>query len=93
MPLPFVLTILSLTGNPITLRAIYADRFVRGPFHPGKFSYLIVIAAVLWVAFISIIFCLPELRLVNSQTLNYAPVAVGIVLNHTQGFWALSARR
>ena len=72
---------------------VYADRFVRGPFHLGKLSYSIAIAAVLWIAFISIVFCLPELNPVNSKTLNYAPVAVGIVLSYALGFWALSARK
>jgi hypothetical protein len=71
---------------------VFADRFVRGPFHLGKFSYPIAIAAVLWIGFISIVFCLPELNPVNSQTLNYAPVAVGIVLVYSLGFWAVSAR-
>jgi hypothetical protein len=37
--------------------------------------------------------CLPELNPVNSQTPNYAPVAVGLVLTYTLGFWAISARR
>ena len=72
---------------------VYADRFVRGPFHLGKFSYPIAIIAVLWIAFISIVFCLPELNPVNSKTLNYAPVAVGIVLFYALGFWAVSARK
>ena len=72
---------------------VYADRFVRGPFHLGKFSYPISITAVLWIAFISIVFCLPELNPVNSKTLNYAPVAVGIVLFYALGFWAVSARK
>jgi hypothetical protein len=47
---------------------------------------------VLWIAFISIVFCLPEVNPVNSQTLNYAPVAVGIVLAYALGSWAISAR-
>jgi hypothetical protein len=72
---------------------VYADRFVRGPFHLGKFSYPIATIAVLWIAFISIVFCLPELNPVNSKTLNYAPVAVGIVLFYALGFWAVSARK
>ena len=48
---------------------------------------------MLWIAFISIVFCLPELNPVRSQTLNYAPVAVGIVVTSALGFWAISARR
>jgi hypothetical protein len=93
MPFPFAQIILSLTGIPIALRVIYADRFTRGPFHLGRFSYPIAISAVLWIAFISIVFCLPELNPVNSQTLNYAPVAVGIVLTYALGFWVISARK
>ena len=72
---------------------VYADRFVRGPFHLGRFSYPISITAVLWIGFISIVFCLPELNPVNSKTLNYALVAVGIVLFYALGFWAVSARK
>jgi hypothetical protein len=85
MPFPSARIILSLTGIPIALRVIYADRFIRRQFHLARFSYPITIAAVLWIAFISIVFCLPELNPVNSQTLNYVPVAVRIVLTYTLG--------
>ncbi len=90
--LSFSMNYLIIIGIPIALRVIYADRFVRGPFHLGKLSYPIAIAAVFWIAFISIVFCLPELNPVNSQTFNYAPVAVGIVITFSLGFWAISAR-
>jgi hypothetical protein len=80
------------SGIPIALRVIHADRFVRGPFHLGTFSYPIAIVAVLWIALISIVFCLPQLNPVSAQTLNYAPVAVGIVLAYALVFWLLSAR-
>ena len=90
MPFLSARIILSPTGIPIALRVIYADRFIRRPFHLGRFSYPIAIAAMLWITFISVVFCLPELNLVNSQTLNYAPVAVGIVLTYALGFWAIS---
>lgn len=80
-------------GIPIALRVAYADRFVRGPFHLGRFSHVVASAAVLWVAFIAVVFCLPELNPVNSQTLNYAPVAVAVVVTYSLGFWIISARR
>ncbi|KAH9051350.1 APC amino acid permease [Lactarius deliciosus] len=80
-------------GIPIALRVVYADRFVRGPFHLGRLSLVVAGAAVLWIAFIAIVFCLPELNPVNSQTLNYAPVAVAIVVAYSLGFWLLSARK
>jgi hypothetical protein len=43
--------------------------------------------------FITIVFCLPTANPVTSQTLNYTPVAVGIVGFFTLGSWFLSARK
>ncbi|KAH9981654.1 APC amino acid permease [Russula compacta] len=80
-------------GVPIALRIIYPDRFARGPFHLGKFSYPIAIVALLWIAFISIVFCLPQAVPVNSQTFNYTPVALVVVLGYVLGLWALGARK
>jgi hypothetical protein len=62
------------------------------PFHLSKFSYPISIVAVLWIAFISLAFCLPELNPVSTKTLSYAPVTVGIIPAYALGFWTLSAR-
>ena len=80
-------------GVPIALRVAYAPRFVRGPFHLGAFSFPVAIAAVLWICFITIAFVLPEENPVDSQTLNYAVVAVGIVVTYSLGFWVISARK
>ncbi|KAI9452253.1 APC amino acid permease [Russula earlei] len=79
-------------GVPIALRVIYADRFVRGPFHLGRYSYPIAIVALLWTAFITIVFCLPELNPVNAQTFNYAPVAVAVVLAFSLASWPFLSR-
>ncbi|KAG2337384.1 APC amino acid permease [Suillus weaverae] len=78
---------------PIALRVFYRKRFMRGPFHLGAFSIPIAVAAVTWIAFIAIVFLLPQVNPVNSQTLNYAAVAVGIVIVYSVGFWILSARK
>ncbi|GJE96097.1 APC amino acid permease [Phanerochaete sordida] len=80
-------------GIPIALRVVYRDRFVRGPFHLGPFSYPVAVVAVLWIGFISIAFILPTANPVDSQTLNYTIVAVGIILTYCLGFWVLSARK
>ncbi|KAJ8522793.1 hypothetical protein ONZ45_g682 [Pleurotus djamor] len=80
-------------GIPIALRVIYRHEFKKGPFHLGVFSYPIAIGAVLWIIFISIAFILPQINPVDSQTLNYAIVAVGIVIVYSLGFWLLSARK
>lgn len=80
-------------GIPIALRVIYRERFVRGPFHLGAFSMPIAIGAVTWIAFIAIAFILPQANPVNSQTLNYSIVCVGIVVLYSVGFWLISARK
>lgn len=77
----------------IALRVVYWKRFTRGPFHLGMFSYPIAVTGVLWICFITIAFVLPEENPVSSTTLNYAVVAVGIVLVYSMGYWVLSARK
>jgi hypothetical protein len=51
------------------------------------------IIGVLWISFITIVFCLPTTNPVNSQTLNYTAVAVGIIGFFAVGAWLLSARK
>ncbi|EKM76340.1 hypothetical protein AGABI1DRAFT_45138 [Agaricus bisporus var. burnettii JB137-S8] len=80
-------------GIPIALRVIYRHRFTRGPFHLGKLSYPIALGAIAWVVFLSVVFILPQVNPVNSQTLNYAVVAVAIVVLYSIGFWFISARK
>ncbi|KAJ7579107.1 APC amino acid permease [Mycena floridula] len=78
---------------PIALRVAYRENFVRGPFHLGKFSYPVALAAVIWITFITIAFMLPQVTPVNSQTLNYSVLAVGIVCIGCFAYWFLSARK
>ena len=80
-------------GIPIALRVWNRKSFERGPFHLGKFSYPIATTAVLWICLISIVFILPQANPVNSQSLNYAIVAVGIVVLYSVTFWLVSARK
>ncbi|KAF8530211.1 APC amino acid permease [Hysterangium stoloniferum] len=80
-------------GIPIALRVIYRKNFTKGPFHLGAFSLPISTIAVLWILFISIVFILPQINPVDSQTFNYSVVAVGIVMAYSLGLWFLSARR
>ncbi|KAF7794652.1 hypothetical protein EIP86_005789 [Pleurotus ostreatoroseus] len=80
-------------GVPIALRVIHAKRFKRGPFHLGAFSIPVGVISVCWIIFIAIAFILPTANPVNSQTLNYSIVAVGIVITYSVGFWLISARK
>ncbi|KAF8497811.1 hypothetical protein F5888DRAFT_255468 [Russula emetica] len=84
-PSPRIISIMEVF---IAVRVIYMmERFVGRPFHQGKLSCPISVTAVLWIAFTSIAFCLPELNPVSRKTHNYTPVAVaGIVLTYAVGF-------
>lgn len=80
-------------GIPILIGVLYPASFQKGPFNLGFASRPIAIVAVMWVFFLVIVFCLPEQNPVGSQTLNYTPVAVGIVALWAFGSWFLWARK
>lgn len=80
-------------GVPIFVGMIYHKDFKKGPFNLKAFSRPVAMVACAWIAFITIIFCLPELNPVNSQTLNYTPVAVGIIAFFSFGSWFVWAHR
>ena len=48
--------------------------------------------AVIWLAFITAVFCLPTTYPITSQTLNYAPVAVGGIVCLVGLAWLFSAQ-
>ncbi|XBI32347.1 hypothetical protein VPH35_055810 [Triticum aestivum] len=78
---------------PIFFRVTTARKsFVRGPFHLGRYGVIIGWAAVLWVAFITVLFSLPVAYPVGKDVFNYTPVAVGGVLLLSVGSWVFHAR-
>ncbi|MCJ1381115.1 hypothetical protein MMC17_004224 [Xylographa soralifera] len=80
-------------GIPILIGLIYPSGFKKGPFNLKMFSRPVALVAVLWIGFITIIFCLPTQNPVSSQTLNYTIVAVGIIAIGALGSWFLTARK
>jgi amino acid permease (GABA permease) len=80
-------------GIPILLRLVAGEKFQRGPWHLGRWSYIVGWIAVVWIVFIAILFVLPQASPGNTATtFNYAPLAVGVVLLYSGGYWFLSAR-
>jgi amino acid transporter len=78
---------------PVILRLRQGDRFVKGPWHLGRWSMVVGVIATIWVAFITILFMLPPASPISLATnFNYAPVAVAVVLLFSGGWWFLSAR-
>ncbi|KAG0630375.1 hypothetical protein M758_1G174100 [Ceratodon purpureus] len=79
---------------PILFRITIArSTFRRGPWNLGRYGEFVGWVAVLWVATITVLFCLPVVYPVTKLTLNYAPVAVGGVFILVMAAWLLSARK
>jgi len=78
---------------PTFLRLRQGESFERGPWHLGRWSRPIGIAAVAWVAFITILFMLPTVSPITGANFNYTVVAVAVVLGFAGTWWLLSARR
>jgi amino acid transporter len=80
---------------PIAILLIEHKRFleIRGPWNLGALSWPVALVATLWVTFVTIIFCLPTVNPVTSQTINYTVAAVGAVTIWSVGSWVLWARR
>jgi len=77
---------------PTLLRLMQGDAFRRGPWHLGRWSRPIGIVAVVWVAFITVLFMLPQVSPVGLKTFNYTPVAVLAVIGFAGIYWMVSAR-
>ena len=80
-------------GMPILLRLLAGEKFQRGPWHLGRWSYIVGWIAVIWIVFIAILFVLPQAAPGNTLiTFNYAILAVAVVLIYSGGYWFLSAK-
>ena len=79
--------------TPTVLRRLAGDAFEKGPWHLGKWSPFIGCLGIAWVAFIVVLFLLPEFGPITWKSFNYAPIAVGVVLLYSGGYWMLSARK
>jgi amino acid permease (GABA permease) len=77
---------------PTFLRLRSGESFQRGPWHLGRWSRPIGIIAVVWVAFITVLFMLPQVSPVDTTTFNYTPIAVLAVLGFAGIWWLVSAR-
>ncbi|MEU3369575.1 amino acid permease [Streptomyces sp. NPDC006660] len=82
---------------PIFLRVKNRRRFVPGPWHLGRWGVPIGVVAVVWVAFVTVLFCLPQTRpatggLMTVDTFNYAPAALVVMLVLAALWWRIARR-
>ncbi|GAA6058903.1 hypothetical protein JCM10212_002855 [Sporobolomyces blumeae] len=84
---------------PVVFRLIENERFlqIKGPFYLGRASRPVAWVCCLYVAFITVVFCLPTALdsqgNLTSETLNYTPIVVGIVSVYIVLSWFLWARK
>ena len=76
---------------PIFLRQ-FAPDFKPGPWRLGAWSGPIGWIAVIWVAFVSVLFMLPTATPITLTNFNYTPVIVVGVLVLVTIWWLVSAR-
>ncbi|MEW5318750.1 MAG: hypothetical protein WDW38_009945 [Sanguina aurantia] len=74
-------------GLPVFFKLLFPKNFQPGPFYMGRFSIPCNIIAISWILVISVVFCLPTIYPIAQLTLNYAPVAVGIVMVGSMVAW------
>jgi len=72
---------------PIFLRVWNRHRFRPGPWNLGSWGVIVGTVAVLWVAAVTILFCLPQTAPVSVETFNYAPIALLVVLLLAWAWW------
>jgi len=77
---------------PTYLRLRKGDSFQRGPWHLGRWSYVVGWTAVTWVVIIFFLFMLPQVGPITLKTFNYASIAVLVVIGFAGIYWLVSAR-
>jgi amino acid permease (GABA permease) len=78
--------------TPTFLRLRKGEDFKRGPWHLGRWSYVVGWTAVVWVVIIFFLFMLPQVGPIKFATFNYAVVAVLVVIGFAGIYWLVSAR-
>ena len=78
--------------SPTFLRLRQGENFQRGPWHLGRWSYVVGWIAVAWVVFIFFLFMLPTTSPITRTNFNYTVVAVLVVIGFATIYWLVSAR-
>ncbi|ATL87597.1 MULTISPECIES: amino acid permease [Streptomyces] len=77
---------------PVFLRLRAGDRFQPGPWNLGRWSKPVGWTAVVWVALVTVLFCLPQSSPVTADSMNYASIALAVVLLLATIWWFVARR-
>src|ERR1700723_769467 len=78
--------------SPTFLRLRQGSSFKRGPWHLGRWSYVVGWIAVTWGVIIFFLFMLPVDSPITVDNFNYTVVAVVVVLGFATIYWLVSAK-
>ena len=94
----FAITSIAVIGlyvayvSPVFLRLRAGNKFIEGPWTLGRWSRPIGIVATCWVAFIFVLFMLPQFLPLTVANFNYTPVVFLVVLGGATLWWVVSAK-
>ncbi|MFE2186150.1 amino acid permease [Streptomyces sp. NPDC059455] len=77
---------------PVFLRLRAGDRFQPGPWNLGRWSKPVGWIAVVWVAVVTVLFCLPQSSPVTVDSMNYASIALAVVMLLATIWWFVARR-
>ncbi len=77
---------------PVFLRLRAGDRLRPGPWQLGRWSKPMGWVAVVWVACVTVLFCLPQSSPVTVDSMNYASIALAVVLLLATVWWFIARR-
>ncbi|MET7854848.1 amino acid permease [Streptomyces avermitilis] len=78
---------------PVYLRLRAGDRFQAGPWNLGGWSKPLGWISVIYVAVLTVVFCLPQASPVTAQSFNYAGLALAVVLLLAWAMWTTKGKR
>ncbi|MFD9190384.1 amino acid permease [Streptomyces phaeochromogenes] len=78
---------------PVYLRRRYPKRFEPGPWNLGRWSKPLGWISVVYVAVLTVVFCLPQASPITAQSFNYAGVALAAVLFIAWITWITKGKR
>lgn len=77
---------------PVLLRLRAGNRFRPGPWSLGRWSKPVGWTAVVWVGLVTVLFCLPQKSPVTVDSMNYAVIALVVVLVLATAWWYVARR-
>lgn len=81
-------------GLPFLCRLLWKRKEMeKGPFNLGRYSVPINFIAVAWIAFFSVILCIPSVHPVTAVTMNWSCLMIGFVMLFSLGFWYIKGRQ